>query len=1306
MTLGGISMHRLKSYLPQDRLRALIDGTSLPSRTHGSAIFADISGFTLLTEKLTQMLGPRKGVDTLSRQLNAVYGALIEQVEWYGGSIISFAGDSIISWFEEAGSSSAALRAVTCADGMQSAMASFKDLSLKIAITTGSARRFLVGSPEIQLMDTLAGKTIVRLATAERMAHKGEIIIDMATCEALGSQAATGEQRRDAVTTEQFAVFDSLIEPAKKRPLPELDEADLPKEKLRPWLLPTVYEREQSNLSAFLTELRPAVPLFLNFSGIDYDNDAQAEEKLNKFVAHVQQVAAKYEGAVLQLVIGDKGSYIYAVFGAPIAHEDDAKRAVYAALELRKVPEQLAFIQSIRMGISLGTLRVGAYGSETRRTYAVLGDEVNVAARLMANAAIDEILITGRVQIEAAETFALEPREPLSMKGVAEPQPVYSVTGISSRRATRLPEPEYRLPMVGRQEELALVDEKLSLAFQGKGQVIGITAEAGMGKSRLVAEIIRLARKRGFVGYGGACLSSGVNTPYLVWRPIWQAFFDLDLEMPLRKQIRWLEGEIEERAPERLDALPLLELVLGIPLPDNEFTKALEPQDRKGTLEALLEECLKSAVQETPLLIVLEDLHWIDPLSHDLFESLALISKNLPICFVAAYRPPDPARLYAPPLETLPYFTKIKLTDLAAPDAEQLIRAKLAQLFPERTGSLPKILTRELMTKSQGNPFFIEELLNYLHDRGLDPYNAESFKALELPASLHMLVLSRIDQLTEPQKVTLRVASVIGRIFPFSWLHGYYPGLGAEDVVKENLAELSKVDLTPLDTPEPELAYIFKHIVTQEVTYESLSYNTRAQLHELLAKYLEAVHPDDTPLNLLAFHYSRTENLPKKREYLRKSGEAAQAAFSNEAALEYYEQALETSPDQEDRIELHLKTGMILQMIGKWDEAKSHYEAALQVAEERHLLKRIVECQVKLATWLDLRGNYEPAREKLEHIYELAKQIDDQAGICDVLSELGSVHWRLGKFDAALQYAKQGLELARQIRDKKREGDSLFFMATISGQQGNYAESHKYFEETLSITKSLNDKRKTASAVMNDGTNYYYEGDYTAARKLFEEGLASYREIGDKRGTTIALNNLGNIFYLEDDYQTARKYYQEALTLARESGDRYTMSLALSSLGITAFQQGKFAEANGYYQESLVVNKQLGDKVGLSLLYCYLGLLALAQSQTSTARASFQEGLRISHQSEIKLYLGYNLIGMACVFVAEGLPAQAAKILGAATVYAQEIGFKLETELQRPYDNALVSAKESLDEAAFQTAWEEGQTMKMEQVVQFALENK
>ena len=1297
-------MHRLGTYLPQDRLRALIKGESLPDHTNGSAIFADISGFTPLTEKLTQTLGPRKGVEALSYQLNAVYGALIDQVECYGGSVISFAGDSIIGWFEDLDPSSSSLRAVRCAQEMQGAMQEFNELSLKVVVTTGAARRLVVGDPNIQLIDTLAGKTIARLATAERLAKRGEIILDEATLDILGENARVREQRVDQGTHEIFSVLNSLAHPSEQLAFPPLNIDTVSVESLRPWLLTAVYQREQTGMISFLTELRPAVPLFVNFSGIDYDNDADAEEKLNAFVTHAQGVITKYDGVLLQLVIGDKGSYVYAVFGAFIAHEDDAQRAVYAALELKQTPKLLTYIQSLQTGISLGTLRVGAYGNATRHTYAALGDDVNLAARLMTTSRADEILVTGRVQADIADTFTLEPGEPIAMKGKGEPQPVFAVTGISHHRATRLPEPAYRLPMVGRQGELAFINEKLKLALQGQGQVIGITAEAGMGKSRLIAEVIRLARKRGFTGYGGACQSSGTNTPYLVWQPIWQAFFDLDPEMPQRKQIRLLEGELEDRVPERLDSLPLLGLVLNLPFSDNEFTSALDPKDRKSALEILLEDCLKSAVSETPLLVVLEDLHWIDPLSHDLLETLARISENLPICFVLAYRPPDMARLQEPRVEKLAHFTKIELKDLTHSDAEQLIRAKLAQLFPERTGTLPKALADELTLKSQGNPFFIEELLNFLHDRGLNPYDAHALKELELPASLQTLILSRIDQLTEPQKVTLKVASVIGRVFLFSWLYGYYPLLGEENTVKNYLAELSKLDLTPLDTPDPELAYLFKHIVTQEVAYESLSYTTRAQLHELLARYLEEAYSNNLPLEALAYHYSRSNNLSKKREYLRRSGDAAREAYSNTTALEHYKQALASVPEVEEAIDLHISSGAIFQLIGVRNEARNHFQQALQIAIANQIMPKIIECEIKLGNAWILHSEYSKALEWLEKAHTHAVQINDLTGICDALCELGIIHWRLADFDTATQYLQQGIEIARQLDDKKKEAYALTVMGQVKVQVGKLAEGHEIFEAGLVLAREINDKRRIAGILNNYANTYYYEGNYEVAQKLLEECLAAVREIGDKRGVALALNNLGNIFYLKNDFSAAQNYYEEAVKLGRESDDRYVKSVALSSLGVTLFRQGKLREANLYYQESLELNLEIGDKVGLSLIHCYLGLLALAQDQSNAARGSFVEGLTIAHQSAITSYLAYNLIGMASLYNREGRLSDCLVLLAAATRIAESISLKIEPELQEPYDKAITEARKKLSEEVFQSAWEAGEKMDIERAVKFAKE--
>ena len=1297
-------MHRLGTYLPEDRLRALIQGDVLPSRTYGSAIFADISGFTRLTEKLTQTLGSRKGVEALSKQLNAVYGTLIDQVESYGGSIISFAGDSILGWFEEAGSA-AALRAVSCAQSMQVAMREFKELSLKVAITTGAARRLIAGDPEIQQIDTLAGRTIARLSTVERLARKGEILLDEASLEAVGQNATILETRVDSDTSEHFAVLGSLAQPAQKQRLPVLELDSLEPASLRPWLLRSVYQREQTGMVSFLTELRPAVPLFLRFSGIDYDSDEDAEQKLSAFVAHAQGVISRYDGTLLQLVIGDKGSYIYAAFGAFTAHEDDAQRAVYAGLELKQTPTHLPFIRSLQAGISLGTLRVGAYGSSTRHTYAALGDEVNLAARLMTTARPDEILITGRVQLEIADTFTVEPREPIPMKGKGEPQSVFAVTGIGHHRATRLPEPAYRLPMVGRREELALVDEKLRRALGGNGQVVGITAEAGMGKSRLVAEVIRLARRRGFTGYGGACQSSGTNTPYLVWQPIWQAFFDLDPEMPQRRQTRLLEGELEDRVPERVDALPLLGLVLDLPLPDNEFTRALDPKDRKSALEMLLEDCLKSAAAETPLLIVLEDLHWIDPLSLDLLETLARVSESLPICFVLAYRPRDNLRNPAQRVEKLPHFTSLALKELTPADAEQLIRAKLAQLFPERTGTLPRLLVEELTLKSQGNPFYIEELLNYLHDRGLNPYDPEALTQLELPASLQTLILSRIDQLTEPQKVTLKVASIIGRVFLFSWLHGYYPSLGEESTIKENLTVLSRLDLTPLDTPDPELAYLFKHIVTQEVAYESLSYGTRAQLHELLARYLEVTYRNDLPIEVLAYHYSRSDNLAKKREYLRRAGEVAEAVFSNETALDYYQQALLASPAQEEAITLHINSGTVLQLIGKRSQARNHFHQALQLATQNQIIPKVIQCEIRLGNAWMLHSDHTQALEWLERAYRHAVEINDLIGTSDALCEMGISHWRLSNYEQAAQYLQQALEIARQINDKKKQAYAMTVLGQLKSDVGRYAESREIFETGLALARAMNDKRRIAGILNNYANTYYYEGDYEYAQKLLEESLAVVREIGDKRGEALAQSNLGNIYYLKEDFDTALLHYEGAMQLGYECDDRYIRYVALSCMGITLFRQGKLVEANLCYQECLTIGREMGDKLNLALLHCYLGLLALAQDQPLAARDSFMLGLTMAHQNNVKMYAIYNLIGIASLFAKQGKTSDAVVLLAAADAIRKSIGLKIEPELQEPCDQVLAETRRKLSEEEFRSAWETGAPMDLDHAVKFATKN-
>ena len=270
--------------------------------------------------------------------------------------------------------------------------------------------------------------------------------------------------------------------------------------------------------------------------------------QLHRYISWVQGVAQRYEGTLAHLTIGDKGSYLSVVFGAPLAHEDDARRAVAVALQLRTPPAELSFIQTSQIGISLGMMRTGAYGGRMRRTYGVLGDQVNLAARLIAHAKSAQILVSPSAQRAAAPYFTWRALRPIHVKGKSEPISPFEVLAIRLA-AVGLHQPTSTLPIVGRQEQFAQLCAKLQLARAKKGQIVGITGEAGIGKSRLVAEVIEFALEQGIAVYGGERQSYATKSPYLVWQPIWGALFGLSPGMSTAQQVKQLQNELARISP-------------------------------------------------------------------------------------------------------------------------------------------------------------------------------------------------------------------------------------------------------------------------------------------------------------------------------------------------------------------------------------------------------------------------------------------------------------------------------------------------------------------------------------------------------------------------------------------------------------------------------------------------------------------------------------------------------------------------------------------------------------------------------------
>lgn len=461
-------------YIPMDRRQAIVKGEMLPEYTEGAALFADVSGFTTLTESLANELGLQRGAEEIMRHLNRVYTLLIDAVHRYRGSVISFSGDAITCWFDDQDSEgvnlagTSAERAVACALMMQKSMFQFAEvttpagtkvsLAIKVAVANGPARRFLVGNPHQHQIDILAGNTLAVLAETEQQARRGEILLASAGIHALEDRFIVSEWRGQ----KDYAIVTGLMHDVNAVPWTDLPRDAITEVQAKSWILPAVFEKVRMGKSDLLSELRPVAALFLRFGGLDYDTDPKAGEKLDMFVRWVEETIAPFNGALIQLTVGDKGSYLYIVFGAPIAHKDDAVQAVSAALELAKPPGSLAYISHLQIGLAYGQMRVGAYGGSTQRTYGAIGDKTNLAARLM-QAAVPQsgkkrratILCNDTIYEATHEQFEFESMSPLFVKGKAQPVAIY-------RPVRRLHKGDPAVNLLGRTVERALLIDRLS----------------------------------------------------------------------------------------------------------------------------------------------------------------------------------------------------------------------------------------------------------------------------------------------------------------------------------------------------------------------------------------------------------------------------------------------------------------------------------------------------------------------------------------------------------------------------------------------------------------------------------------------------------------------------------------------------------------------------------------------------------------------------------------------------------------------------------------------------------------------------
>ncbi len=916
----------LASFVPPPLIRFLAQDRLTLERPRewtypAMVLFTDISGFTALTEHLASQ-GDR-GAEEITLLLQTYFNNMINLVTAHGGEVLKFAGDALIAQWPILTSSSLsdqAVRAARCALYIQRTLHNFEAasgifLTTRITLTHGDVRMLMVGGEYHRWEPVFTGRPFKVLSRLEDITHPGEVATDQATWQAMAP----------LVHGEPVGSLGSRIleikEEIKTTPMVPLPLRNLEEDQIRPLIPGAVIDRISAGHAAWLAELRPVTALFVQLQDIQPETPLSRAQEA---VQAVQRVIYRYEGSLNKITLDDKGTLLLAAFGLPpLSHEDDPLRGTLAALEIHQSLQELGLRCSI--GVATGTGFCGTVGNDRRREYTIIGDVINIAARLMQNHAAS-VLTDHATYRESRQHVAFDALGAVRLKGKRHPAAIYRPL----KRIQRIPKAQELL--IGRQQERALLADQLQALLRDREtHVILIEGEAGIGKSRLVDDLVAQSQHFKVLTLRGEGDPIEHSRPYHAWRGV---FAPLVEDAVLRLAPPNPNVAPNMQSIELVRMAPLLNPVLPYELPDNDLTTQMHGQVRAENTRRLMMHLLRMAAETQPLLIVLEDAHWMDSASWVLALQVAKELKN--VLLVLALRPlPQPQAEYDV-LRRLPYAIHIPLAPLSAREALELAQARLGVTV------LPKEVERFITKRSEGHPFYSEELAYALRDSGALQIEADgrctlatSLERIEFPDTLQGLVISRIDRLKPSQQLTLKVASVIGRLFPYRVLSDVYPIPEERERIPQDLQTLEERQITVRASTEPDLTYLFKHIITQEATYHLLPYAQRRQLHRVIAEWYERHHQEDLRdfYTLLAHHWERAEEPTKALNYRVLAGEEALNHGAYQEALDNLQKALalaeHTKTDPLLRGRMHRLLGEALLGLGRLQDSLEAFQLAL-----------------------------------------------------------------------------------------------------------------------------------------------------------------------------------------------------------------------------------------------------------------------------------------------------------------------------------------------------------------------------------------
>jgi class 3 adenylate cyclase/tetratricopeptide (TPR) repeat protein len=1120
----------LRSYLPRVVLQHLASTPDAPLRlVDGTVVFVDVSGFTRLSERLARR--GREGAERLSSAIDAVFGALLAVAYADGGSLLKFGGDALLLLFD---GEAHAERACRAADGMRAALrgASVVDelprgvtLRMSVGVHSGEFALFVVGGAVRELL--VAGPAASRVVRMEHAAQAGQILLSPATAARLDPACVGRPVGPGRLLRRPPSAAGAASDPSVPSPAPELLDGMLSR------LL-----REHVLSGPVAPEHRVVSIAFVSFRGVDAVIEQEGPEpvaaELSSLVADAHAVAERYGVCLIGTDVDADGGKLILTAGAPKTSVDDNEAMLLALREILDGGERRL---AIRAGVNHGPVFAGDIGPAYRRTYTVMGDAVNLAARLMAAAPAGELYATPSVLSGARTRFAVERLAPMRVKGKAHPVEALAVGDVLPGRRREEEVGDRRWPLVGRDAELAVLGDAVESARTGHGRVIELVGEPGVGKTRLLEELRAAAGDLRVLHT--TCEPFGATTPYLAWRHLLRQVLGVAPDLEDGAALTRLRAFVDGVEPELAPWVPLLAIPLGIGVVSTREVEQLDDENRREKLREVVVDFLESGLP-SPTLIEVEDAHNIDPASADLLRAVAQAAAGRPWVIAMSRREGE-----APTGAAAAHHARLELEPIA-PQATR----RLAELATERVPIAPRLLERAA-ERSGGNPQFLRDLLRAAAGDGDE----------ELPETIESAATAQIDRLSGRDRDLLRRAAVLGRTFDPTLLPTVLdPGEARPDGA--TWARL-RAQLEPLG----DWRLRFRRQAVWEAAYAGLPFRVRRRLHAAVGSALEhrlGTRVEDQA-TLLALHYWRAGDHGRTWTYARIAGDRALGRLAPAEAASAYRRALDAAGPvgaSGDDLEATWEAlGEALTQSGELDAAHAAFRSARRFVrgrpvDEARLLLRHAELSIEAGR---VRPGVRWASRGLSAVAGEGSRAA-RAYEARLLAMLATIRQRQGRPDDAIALCRRAMALAEETGEERALAHACYVLDWALVESGrSHGEGHA--ERALEIYRRLGDLGREAAVLNNLGGFAYREGRWADAVALYLRGAEASARSGSAANAAFGDCNVGELLSDQGHDEEAETLLRRARQVWQGTGYEWGVAYATAQLGRLAARAGREGQA-------------------------------------------------------------------------------------------------------------------------------------------------